>query len=111
MKSFKMSIFMTQPRLRQLPSPQQEPDPIYSITDGLSSLYTKREYRRNFKRFLNCYKMSPEDLLNQARKNPRLIESTIINYIRHLAEEEKLAHKTIHVHCYARKLVFICNTV
>jgi integrase len=45
--------------------------------------------------------MSPEDLLNQARKNPRLIESTIINYIRHLAEEQKLAHKTIHVHCYA----------
>jgi integrase len=65
------------------------------------SINTKLGGGRNFKRFLNCFKMSPEDLLNQARKNPRLIESTIINYIRHLAEEQKLAHKTIHVHCYA----------
>jgi integrase len=93
---------LNQHGLRQLPPPlQQEPEIIYSVTDGLSSSYTKREYRRNFKRFLDRWKMSPEDLLNQARENPRLTESTIINYIRHLAEEEKLMHKTIHVHCYA----------
>ena len=80
---------------------EQQTDIIYSVTDGISSFYTKREYLRNFRHFLNCSQLNPESLVKQAKDNPRHIESLIINHIRHLAEIQKLTHKSIHIHCYA----------
>lgn len=76
-------------------------DVIYSVTDGISSFYTKREYHRNFKHFLDCSGLNPETLVKQAKDNPRFIESLIINHIRFLAEKQKLTHRSIHIHCYA----------
>ena len=81
---------------------EQQQEPItYSVSDGLSSYFTKREYVRNFNHFLDCSQLNPEILISKAREDPRFIESLIINHIRHLAQKQKLTHRSIHVHCYA----------
>lgn len=81
---------------------EKQEQKIYSVTDGISSFYTKREYLRNFNHFLYCSGLvDAETLVRQARDNPRLVESFIIEHVKHLAEKQKLTHKSIHVHCYA----------
>ncbi len=95
---------------------EKQEQKIYSVTDGISSFYTKREYFRNFNHFLYCSGLvDAESLVRQARDSPRLVESLIIEHVKHLAEKQKLRHKSIHVHCYAigqdstDNLITLCN--
>lgn len=81
---------------------QQQKEPIYSITDGLASKHTKKLYRLSFQHFLECSNIpDPESLVIQAKESPRFAESLIINHIRHLAEDEKLASTSIYVYICA----------
>jgi len=50
--------------------------------------FIRKEYLRNFRHFLDCSQIDPETLVKQARDSPRLVESLIINHIRHLAEKQ-----------------------
>jgi hypothetical protein len=43
-------------RYEELPQ-QQKNEPIYSVTDGISSFYTKREYLRNFRHFWIAHRL------------------------------------------------------
>ena len=66
---------------------RQEPNVIYDVTEGLQSKYTKLAYRRGFKRFLDHIKI--HDLQVLLDYNPKIIESFIIDYIKHLRDVEQ----------------------
>ena len=76
-----------------------EAEEIYPVTEGLKSSYTKIAYRRNFNHFLDYIKI--HDLQVLLEYNPKIIESFIIDYIRHLRDIEKLSHMSIRVHIAA----------
>jgi hypothetical protein len=76
-----------------------EAEEIYPVTEGLKSSYTKIAYRRNFNHFLDYIKI--HDLQVLLEYNPKIIESFIIDYVRHLRDIEKLSHMSIRVHIAA----------
>ena len=76
-----------------------EAEEIYPVIEGLKSSYTKVAYRRNFNHFLDHIKI--HDLQVLLEYNPKIIESFIIDYVRHLRDIEKLSHMSIRVHIAA----------
>jgi integrase len=92
---------------------EQQKEPIYSITDGLGSKHTKKLYNLSFQRFLECSNMpDSESLVIQAKeRGPRFVESLIINHIRHLADNEKLAPTSIYVYICAIFHFFEMNDI
>jgi integrase len=76
-----------------------EGEEIYPVTEGLKSPYTKVAYRRNFNHFLDHIKI--HDLQVLLEYNPKIVESFIIDYVRHLRDIEKLLHMSIRVHIAA----------
>ena len=77
---------------------QQQPQ-IYPVTEGIQSPYTLIAYRRNFKHFMNHIKV--QDLQVLLEYSPKVIESFIIDYIKHLRDVEKLRRMSIEVHLAA----------
>lgn len=93
-------------------STEQEGIIIYSVTDGLSSEHTKRNYRKNFSHFLKATRQTERGLLIQAQQNTRLVESLIINHIRYLAEkEQRLTHGSIKTCCFSIFHFFEMNDI
>ena len=77
---------------------QQQPQ-IYPVTEGIQSPHTLIAYRRNFKHFMNHIKV--QDLQVLLEYSPKVIESFIIDYIKHLRDVEKLKRMSIEVHLAA----------
>jgi integrase len=94
-----------------LSTAEQEGIIIYSVTDGLSSEHTKRNYRKNFSHFLKATQQTERGLLNQAQQNTRLVESLIINHIRYLAEKQRLSHGSIKTCCFSIFHFFEMNDI
>jgi site-specific recombinase XerD len=82
-------------------SKEQQPVIIYSVSDGLSSIHTKTSYTKNFQHFLSCQGTDEKGLVVLAKQNPRLVESMIINHIKHLADKQKLSFGSIRTHCFS----------
>jgi hypothetical protein len=82
---------------------QQVPTIIYSVTDDLMSPHTKKGYRKNFNHFLEVQQTNEESLLELADKSPR--------HIKHLTEEQKLTHGSIHTHCFSIFHFFEMNDI
>ncbi len=80
-------------------SRQQSNPGIYPVTEGIQSPHTLIAYRRNFKHFLDYIKIHDTEVLLEC--NPKIIESFIIDYIRHLRDSEELKHMSIEVHLAA----------
>lgn len=77
---------------------QQHPE-IYPVTEGIQSYHTLIAYRRNFKHFIDYIKI--HDLQVLLEYNPKIIESFIIDYIKHLRDSEELKRMSIEVHLAA----------
>ena len=77
---------------------QQQPQ-IYPVTEGIQSPHTLIAYRRNFKHFMIHIKV--QDLQVLLEYSPKVIESFIIDYIKHLRDLEKLKRMSIEVHLAA----------
>ena len=85
---------------------------IYSVTDGVNSKATKTNYRKGFSHFLKHYNLNERTLLAQATQySPRRIETMMIEYIKHLAEDQNLCHGSIHSYCFAIFHFFEMNDV
>lgn len=65
----------------------------YDVTAGLRSTYSKEHYKWAFKTFLTHIQI--EDPSTLLQKDPRFLESTIIEYIVYMAEEKHLSHNSI----------------
>jgi hypothetical protein len=63
---------------------------VYDVTAGVRADRTKENYRWAFDYFLKYLKI--DDPLPLLQKDPRILESTIIEYIIWLEEERKLSH-------------------
>jgi integrase len=74
--------------------------PIYLVTDGVESSYTKKGYHLAFNDFLRTlgWNQDPEALRVLLDLKPSIIESRIINYIKSL-KERKLSASTIRIYC------------
>jgi hypothetical protein len=79
--------------------PLQPQPEIYPVTEGIQSHYTLIAYRRNFKHFMEHVKI--DDLQVLLECSPKVIESFIIDYIKHLRDSEKLRRMSIEVHIAA----------
>jgi hypothetical protein len=90
---------------------QQVPTIIYSVTDDLMSPHTKKGYRKNFNHFLEVQQTNEESLLELADKSPMHIKAMIIRHIKHLTEEQKLTHGSIHTHCFSIFHFFEMNDI
>lgn len=90
---------------------KQEDIIIYSVTEGLSSEHTKRNYRKNFSHFLRCEHTNEHTLIEQANSNAHLVESMIIHHIRQLAENQNLTHGSIKTHCFSIFHFFEMNDI
>jgi integrase len=66
---------------------------IYDVTEGIASPETHRKYSYNFKLFLKHFDILPELLL---QKDPKILESYVIQWIKHLSTVRKQRHDTIH---------------
>jgi integrase len=87
---------------------QQQPhSEIYLVTEGIQSPHTLVAYRRNFKHFI--YHIKVQDLQVLLEYSPKVIESFIIDYIKHLRDVEKLKRMSIEVHLAAIMHFFDMN--
>ena len=78
----------------------QQPHPeIYPVTEGIQSPHTLIAYRRNFKHFMEHVKI--HDLQVLLEYSPKVIESFIIDYVKHLRDSERLKRMSIEVHIAA----------
>jgi integrase len=82
----------------------------YPVTDGLQSPHTISAYRLTFNHFLD-QTVHTHDLQVMLDYSPRIIESMIIEHVKHLRDVEKLSHKSIQVHCAAIFHFFDMNDV
>lgn len=79
---------------------QQQPhSEIYLVTEGIQSPHTLIAYHRNFKHFMDYTKI--HDLQVLLEYSPKIIESFIIDYIKHLRDVERLKRMSIEVHLAA----------
>ena len=72
---------------------------VYAVTEGLQSPDTKVAYSRNFKHFLDYTKI--HDLQVLLEYNPKIIDSFIVDYVKHLRDSEGLKRMSIEVHIVA----------
>jgi site-specific recombinase XerD len=72
---------------------------IYSVTEGIQSPYTLIAYRRNFKHFMDHIRI--HDLRVLLEHSPKVVESFIIEYVKHLRDSERLKRMSIEVHIAA----------
>jgi integrase len=74
------------------PAPTAEVS-YYDVTSGLRSAYSKEHYKWAFKTFLTHIQI--EDPSTLLQKDPRFLESIIIEYIIYMAEDKHLSHNSI----------------
>jgi hypothetical protein len=68
---------------------------IYLVTEGLRAPSTKDLYRKGFKHFLDYIKI--HDLQVLLDYSPKIVESFIIDYVRHLKDTKQLKYRSIQV--------------
>lgn len=78
---------------------QQIHPEIYPVTEGIQSHHTLIAYRRNFKHFMEHVKIY--DLQVLLEYCPKVIETFIIDYVKHLRDSERLKRMSIEVHIAA----------
>jgi integrase len=95
---------------QQSQSAQQQPR-IYDVTDGVKSVYTKRNYRSTFNHFTSTiFENKNPDLRLLLDYKPSVIESKIIDYIEYL-KTRKLAYSTVQGYCASIFHFFEINDV
>jgi integrase len=71
---------------------------IFAVEEGIQSDISKKIYRWHFDTFLKHTGLTDERLYQVAKKDPRKIESIIIEYLRdHMFKEKNLKHVTINL--------------